>query len=410
MPEAAARSRGGLVHVRQLSLLSWRPHQQPKAAPEGLAAGSPASGNAQQPQLQLVVEPAEGFAAGGGFDAAAAQQEVQQERPQLGVQLAKLHERQEQGELPGPEQLQPAALPTQRCQQNRVAPPPPPPLPPPAAAAPGPAAGWVHPMPPGIAQQPWQQAVPGQQQVPQQAWQPLPLQQHTQQQQVQQQQAQQQGSVMRPLYHQQAQQQQQYMLQPLAWPQPAGMFWVPPPPPGPPPGPPPVQPPPAAAQPPEQRETGRDNKRAAEGVKARLQGGKRQRQGDGGSDAAGAVGGAQQTQQAEPQPGGQPDAAAHASSEDEQRQEQPQPWLEGAPPGIRQLASGGSGCSGGPEVLFLGTGSAEPSKYRGASAIQLWWALALMGARTVWRMRAGLSPCCRRCALLCCVALFMTWL
>ncbi|EFN56466.1 hypothetical protein CHLNCDRAFT_145133 [Chlorella variabilis] len=83
------------------------------------------------------------------------------------------------------------------------------------------------------------------------------------------------------------------------------------------------------------------NKRAADSIRARLQGGKRPRAPEGGGDGGSSAAGPQQPQQSLPP-------------------EEPR-WLRGAPASICQLASGGAaGCA--PEVVFLGTGSAEPSK------------------------------------------------
>jgi hypothetical protein len=104
-----------------------------------------------------------------------------------------------------------------------------------------------------------------------------------------------------------------------------------------------------------------NNKRAAEGLKARLQRDKRPRQPDGVTGIKGSPADAQ-PQQLQPQ----------------QQPTVPQ-WLEGAPHSIRQLAAPGASAAC-PEVLFLGTGSAEPSKYRAASAIQLRSASLLLPA------------------------------
>jgi hypothetical protein len=137
------------------------------------------------------------------------------------------------------------------------------------------------------------------------------------------------------------------------------------------------------------------NKRAAEGLRARLQGSKHPKPDAGaalGSSAAAA--GHAQPQQDAAHPPQQPQlqvlqpaaaaargtAAAQEPESCQQEEEEATAWLAGAPAGIRHLAAagsagslgagaGGGGC--GPEVLFLGTGSAEPSKYRAASAIQL---------------------------------------
>lgn len=425
--QLGAASSSGLVHVRQLSVLAWRQQkaQQPStAAAGGGAAAVPGDGPAQQPQLRLVVEPAEGLAAaaaGGGFDAAAVQQEVQQERPQLAAQLALLREREQHGQLPGREQLQSDGLPAWQCRQNCVTPPPPPPLPPAQLAHPVQPQGWQQAVPVAMQPHAWQQpwlAVPGQPYLmPQQqlAQLPLPPQQQAWQQPPPPPPQQQQGGIMRPLYHHQPlaqphatpqqpqyhQIQQQLAMHPYAWQPAAGAVLMPRPPlPPPPAGEPPLQPPEAAQsqaapqqqqqqppqQPPQQQQQpGPDNKRAAGDLKARLQGAKRQRKPDGGpSSADAAIDGAGRADEAV-----QPRQGEAACAKEDERQELPQQqpeeqqaWLEGAPPGIRQLAalqhggskgsSGRNGSSGGgPEVLFLGTGSAEPSKYRGASAIQL---------------------------------------
>ena len=423
--QPSASSSNRLVHVRQLSVLTWKEREAQQAC--AAAAGAPTvsiGGSAQQAQLQLAVEPAEGFAATlpGGFDAAAVQQEVQDERPQLGAQLALLREREQREELPGPNQLQHEGLPPWPCRQNCVAPPPPPPLPPGQhgllayQAIPVQQQGWQQPVPAAVArQQAWQPwlAVPGQQHVmpqhrfvqppapQQQAWPPPPPP------------MQQQGHIMRPLYHQQpsaalhpaaAQPQyyqlpQQVAMQPYPWQPPPGMMLMPAPPPGPPPGDPPVQSagPSQPGAPPKQQQqqqqqhlqkqeqaAGPDNKRAAGDLKAQLQVAKRQRQDDGTpSDAAtGATNGTDEAGQPLQQKAGTP-ADTNGQQQQELPPQQPdeqQPWLAGAPPCIRQLAArqrgsgGGSSSGSGPEVLFLGTGSAEPSKYRGASAIQLRWA------------------------------------
>lgn len=187
---------------------------------------------------------------------------------------------------------------------------------------------------------------------------------------------------MRPMYqHQPPAQHPGYYQQPQwqppsvqqQWQSPGALQlrWLPPcafqPPP--PPGSPPVlQPQVPLAQVEEGQEAGSDNKRAADGLKARLQGGKRHRLGAATDrvtvEAAGAGAG-----EVLPQP----------PQEQEQQQppcgeaQQSTPWLAGAPAAICRLAAidRASAAAGGPEVLFLGTGSAEPSKYRAASAIQL---------------------------------------
>ena len=56
----------------------------------------------------------------------------------------------------------------------------------------------------------------------------------------------------------------------------------------------------------------------------------------------------------------------HQGHQQQQAQQAPA-WAAGAPPYLQALAAAGDGT----QVVFLGTGSAEPSKYRGASAIHL---------------------------------------
>ena len=369
---ASTAAMGGLVHVRHVSVVRW---QQPPA--QNLDASAAAAAQPLQPQL--VLEPGEGFAAAAGFDAAAVQQEVQEQRHGLLGQLGHLLERQQQGFLPEQEQLAAAGAPALQCRQNRVAPPPPPPLPPPPALSAPPAAsshvpGWPNGR--GLQQQ--------QQQPP-----PPPQQQHQQQQQ-------QQPRMMRPLYQvpgaAHPAQQLQLPAQAQQWQLHGG---VPPPPP-------PVpahggsQPwaaaaalIPAAQQQP-QHEVGHplaleaepapnNNKRAAEGLKARLQGDKRPRQQDGGAGTEGGPADAQPPQQQPPPQ--QPPPARQAAASGQQQ------WLEGAPSSICQLAAREASAAG-PEVLFLGTGSAEPSKYRAASAIQLRCASPLLPA-----------DACERCVL-----------
>lgn len=419
-----------LLTVRNVSVASWRAAgpghagdgtgggRQSSAEPAAPAAAGLALGRRKESgdaatgaRAQLVVEAVESFAAlapGGRFDAAAVQAEVQQQRTQLAAQLDLLRQQQEQGMLPGPEQLAAAGDGSEaycRCTQNCVAPPPPPPLlqPPPAALQ---QRGLPAPTFAGHALQQPQLAAPVHQHVASL----LPLQHEH-------------AAVMRPLYLQPQQPawHPQWQLPPgvpgvlpgsaLLLPHTAPQPWhaaqaagdaaaavvgghsqallVQPP----------LQPAPLAPNQPapgpasaeQQVESAAavsaaSNKRAAEGLRARLQGSKRSRQQS--AAAGGPAAAAQQPEDAERQPEQQP---AQLQAEDGgQQREGCQPdasagqrlpaWLEGAPACLQQLASGGagaggrgggSGARGGPEVLFLGTGSAEPSKYRGASAIQL---------------------------------------
>ncbi|GAB4817494.1 hypothetical protein N2152v2_004540 [Parachlorella kessleri] len=130
------------------------------------------------------------------------------------------------------------------------------------------------------------------------------------------------------------------------------------------------------------------NKRAAAELKARLKGeeGPSQEAGPAGRLHNGTVAGAQ--------PGAavdQPAAAAAAATDTagsldeaatlrasgetmqqgpvgrQQQAQQPPAWAAGAPHCLQALAAAGDGT----QVVFLGTGSAEPSKYRGASAVHL---------------------------------------
>jgi hypothetical protein len=355
---ASTAAIGGLVHVRHVSVARW---QQPPAQKLEASATAAAAGHPKQPQL--VLESGEGFAAAAGFDAATVQHEVQEQRQGLLEQLEQLLHHQQQGLLPGQEQLAAAGAPALQCTQNRVAPPTPPPLPassvlsaPPAAVS-GHGPGWPNGS--GLQQQP-----------------PPPQQQ------------QQQPRIMRPLYQVPGAEHSAPQLQLLAhaqqWQLHGGV--QPPPPPSLPAhgGPHPwaagglaaavitaaqqqqpqlqqrqVEHPPA----PEPKPALNNNKRAAEGLKARLQGMKRPRQQDGVPGIGEGPSDAQPQQQPPPQ-------------------QQPSPvpqWLEGAPSAIRQLAAPEASAAG-PEVLFLGTGSAEPSKYRAASAIQLRCASLLLPA------------------------------
>ncbi len=401
-PSCDGERSSSLLIVRNVSIASWKavgspavdqqvgqspdeagPNHEPAVPGAAVAAPARPGGAAGAPlaaQAQLVVEPVESFAAatlacGGRFDAAAVQAEVQQERPQLVVQLELLRKQQGQGMLPGQEQLAAAAGQTAAhrwCAQNRVAPPPPPPLTTPAAAAP-------------VGQLAYQQQSaqpPGAPASQQLANAPLLVQQ---------------PAVVHPQYwHAQH--------QPPAWhPQwqlPAGMpsllpgaammlphlapqQWhgafvataalqgapsrhqpAPPPHAPPPPGPPPAEPEQQAAA----AEPAASNKRAAEGLRARLLGGKRSRQQQAASDApaAEAHGPESAEQQEQRQGGQQPELSERHGGRDQRLPA----WLENAPACLLQLGAGASGRAG-PEVLFLGTGSAEPSKYRGASAIQL---------------------------------------
>ena len=103
------------------------------------------------------------------------------------------------------------------------------------------------------------------------------------------------------------------------------------------------------------------NRGAASRLRARLQ----QRKPPPVAEAASAAGAAAQEEE--------PAQAQQRAEEEEEAEE------EAAPPCIQRIraaaaaAAGGAaaGASGQPEVVFLGTGSAEPSKYRGASAIHV---------------------------------------
>lgn len=358
------------MHVRHPTMVTW---QAMPAAAAAADSGPAAPG----PQPQLVLAPVEGFVAG-GFDAAAVQQEVRQERQQLALQLERLQEQQQQGQLPGPDALDAGAL-AGRCRPNQVAAPPAPP-----AAASGPPPGWQHPAAPL-----WQaqQAPPWPPQQAHAAW--PPQQAHAawpQQQQPPPPPAApaQRPGIMRPLYQHQPpvplpmadghfQQPVFYQLASM-WQAPAAAA-------------PPQPPPPPAAQQPQQeqqQQVEQGNKRAADDLRARLQGAKRPRAQDGAPSTGSTAGLAAEQQQAQ--------QAAPPAAASEQQDNGSRPWLAGAPPSIRQLAgSGGSGACGGPgpELLFLGTGSAEPSKYRAASAIQL-RCVALVG-------RQALLPCMPPC-------------
>ena len=348
---AVSSSASGVVSIRHVSLVTWKqrpPEEQPQprqlassgAAATGACPGGGAVSQQQQPRAAavLVVEPGEGFA----DDAWCAASAVQQGRPLLVAALERLQEQQQRGLLPSRE-LSAAGAATWQCRQNLVGPPPPPPLPPTTAGPAQQPIAW----PAGVA--PQQPGAPPQQQQP---------------------------TIMRPLYqHAPAAPHQPLLTQPMHL-QPAPS----------PPGqlqsyrqpalaarsdrqqpvhhcsPPQLHPPPP--RPPELPDAGGGlaaNKRAADSIRARLQGGKRPRAPEGGGDGGSSAAGPQQPQQSLPP-------------------EEPR-WLRGAPASICQLASGGAaGCA--PEVVFLGTGSAEPSKYRGASAIQL-------------RQAASLPPACR---------------
>jgi hypothetical protein len=358
-PGAAAFPR----RVCCVSRLTWgQPalHGAGQQKGQGQLEQQPGQGQLEQQEgraPELVVQPLEGFLGQGcRFDAAAVQEEVRQQHPQLEVELQRLRGSQAQGTLPAPEQLNAAAPAAGACRQNQVAPPPPPPLPPPPA-----------PMQRFLAQ-PHSAVRNGM----------LPLD-------VQQQQQQQQPRIMRPLYRLSGPPTQVLALA-QQLPQPArdqqacaalsAFGQLPAAHAGP--GQPPAAgvrqaglpagsahtPWPAPLQAPE--EDLASNKRAADVLKARLLGGKRQKapgqadccSGVAGGDAAGA------TRLVAPQGLNveEPDKAEGRGCEEAG-------WLRGAPACIRQLAADGGAAP--PELLFLGTGSAEPSKYRGASAIQL---------------------------------------
>lgn len=421
---------GGPLVVRNVSVASWKAVQCLVAAQHagqssdgdgqngsgpvapataGLVPARPvgSAGALSEAQLRLVVEPVESFAAAtlasdSRFDAAAVQAEVQLERPQLVAQLELLRQQQEQGMLPGPEQLAATEGGKCWCTQNRVAPPPPPPLPPAAQALQQ--RGLPAHVLPGRLAQPQQPAQPLAAPAHQQPAALPPLQQG-------------QPAVMRPLYlhpqqppaawHQQwqlpvatpglppgaavllpqAAQQPWHVAQaagtPAATALAAGLqvqLVQPPVQPAPPetaqmpPGPPPAAPEQqvAAAVP------AASNKRAAEGLRARLQGSKRPRQRAAADDVPTTA--AQQPESAEQDDERQVrQQAKSAAHQDGNRCQRLPAWLEGAPACLLQLRASPTGsCSRGssgggapPEVLFLGTGSAEPSKYRGASAILL---------------------------------------
>eukprot|EP00887_Chlorella_sp_A99_P007427 scaffold2.g7427.t1 len=342
-------SRDALATVRCITHLSWQ-QQSERAAGSAAEPSSPPA---------LVLWPAEVFASPRGFDVAAKQQEALEQRPELRQQLGLLAERQQPllALLHAPPPLQP------RCPRPAIAKPPAPP--------------------------------PEQQQQPPEHGSRL-------------------GRVMKPLYSQPGPsptpqlQQPRNGVMPLGWALGPGPLLVPP-----------VQQleqPALATAPPGagQQQGHASNKGAAAALRARLKG------------AAAASSQVEPPAPPVPPPAPPESQQQQQASSVEARPAAHEPtsipaWLRGAPPCLQRLAlsaapaacGSGTGAGGAavpgaagvqaaarelaaataaaaatattaaaaaaaaalgdgcPEVTFLGTGSAEPSKYRGPSAIHL---------------------------------------